>query len=306
MIQNNIVKIQNKEIEDCIYVIRGLQVMVDTDVARFFQTEIKYVNRQVHRNKDRFPDDFCFQLNSQEFKSLRCQNVTFSLITKNRKYRPFVFTEHGILALAGVLNSEVAAKMSVEIVRKFVEMRKFIQSNSDLLLSLAKLQNRQIEFENLTNQKFEKIYQLIEKVDIPKEVVFFSGQVYDAYEFITRIVTKATNSIILIDPYCDAKALHYLKEKLPNTSLLIVKGQNAKLSTEDIQLFTSQYGEIELITTDLIHDRYLIIDEKDCYSLGCSLNNAGKKMFSIHQHEDKTITVKILENLNKIKRSPNL
>ena len=153
--QLNIISIENTNIEECIFNIRGQQVMFDNDVAFFFGTEVKKLNQQMKRNIERFPKDFCFQLSEKEIDSiLRSQNVTFNTISSKRRYKPYVYTEHGVLALAGVIKNETATKMSVEIVRKFVQMRRFIIENGDVLLALAKLQNRQIEFENETNKKF--------------------------------------------------------------------------------------------------------------------------------------------------------
>ena len=200
---NSELVLEKKRIDECIYNIRGSQVMLDNDIAFFFGVETKYLNRQMKRNIERFPEDFCFQLSKDEYNDLRCQNVTFKLSTYDRKYLPYVYTEHGIIALAGVLKNVVAAKMSVEIVRKFVQMRKFILENGDLLITLAKLQNRQLEFENETNRKFEEVFKAIGKLDLPQTALFYDGQWYDAFDYIVSIVAKASKSIILIDPYCD-------------------------------------------------------------------------------------------------------
>ena len=180
----------NKNIEDCIFTIRDQQVMLDSDIAVFFAIDVKRLNQQMKRNNYRFPEDFCFRLNSKEFNILRSQNVTFSSSTKGRKYPPYVYTEHGIIALAGVLKSSVADKMSVEIARKFIEMRKFILENRDILLSLAKLQNRQLEYENETNQRFEQVFNLIGKLDLPKTALFCAGQWFDAFDYITNIINS--------------------------------------------------------------------------------------------------------------------
>ena len=145
----NIVK--DKDISKKIYICRGIQVMLDSDIAFFFGIETRRLNEQMKRNIDRFPYDFCFQINSKEFKILMSQNATSSYGGKRKL--PYVYTEHGIIALAGVIKSDIAAKMSVEIARKFIQMRKFIIENGDTLLALAKLQNRQLEFENETNKK---------------------------------------------------------------------------------------------------------------------------------------------------------
>lgn len=295
----HLISIENKNIEECIYSIRGQQVMLDSDVAFFFGTEVKKLNQQMKRNTGRFPKDFCYQLTAKEFDSiLRSQNVTSFTLSSKRRYRPYVYTEHGILALAGVIKNDVAAKMSVEIVRKFVQMRKFIMENGDVLLALAKLQNRQIEFENETNKKFDEILKLIDKADLPKQAIFSAGQFYDAYEYISSIIRKANSSIVLIDPYCDAKAFTFLKNKKESVKLTICSSHLSKLEKEIIDKFESQYGKINLKQLDDNHDRYLIIDNEECYQLGASLNYAGKKMFDIIKIENKEIIDFLLKKIN--------
>ncbi len=295
----HLISIENKNIEECIYSIRGQQVMLDSDVAFFFGTEVKKLNQQMKRNTGRFPKDFCYQLTAKEFDSiLRSQNVTSFTLSSKRRYRPYVYTEHGILALAGVIKNDVAAKMSVEIVRKFVQMRKFIMENGDVLLALAKLQNRQIEFENETNKKFDEILKLIDKADLPKQAIFSAGQFYDAYEYISSIIRKANSSIVLIDPYCDAKAFTFLKNKKESVKLTICSSHLSKLEKDVIDKFESQYGKINIKPLDDNHDRFLIIDNEECYQLGASLNYAGKKMFDIIKIENKEIIDFLLKKIN--------
>lgn len=279
----------DKNIEDCIYTIRGQQVMLDSDIANLFKVEVRVINQQMKRNIERFPEDFCFQINSREFKTLRSQNVTFNYSTKGRKYLPYVYTEHGIMALAGVIKSEIAAKMSIEIVRTFVQMRKFILENGDVLLTLAKLQNRQFEFENETNHKFEQVFKMIEKLDLPKTALFYDGEWFDAFEFIVFIIQRAKNSITLIDPYCDNRALSFFKYKNDGVEVLICNGPKSKLEEEEISRFESQYGLIKVKTIENLHDRFLIVDEEECYDLGTSLNYAGKKLFVISKIENTNI-----------------
>ena len=284
----------DRNIEDCIYTIRGQQVMLDSDLASLFQVEPRAINQQMKRNIERFPSDFCFQLNSNEFKTLRSQNVTFNSSTKGRKYLPYVYTEHGVMALAGVLKSDVASKMSIEIVRKFVQMRKFVLENGDVLLALAKLQKRQLEFENETNRKFEQVFRLIEKLDLPKSALFYNGEWFDAFDYIVDIIRKAKESIILIDPYCDNKALSFFKYKNDGVEILICNGPNSKLEEEEISRFESQYGAIIVKTLDDLHDRFLIIDKEECYDLGTSLNYAGKKLFAINKIDRAAVIKEIV------------
>lgn len=296
---NNLQILPNKNIEDCIFTIRDQQVMLDSDIALFFDIDTKRLNEQMKRNFNRFPEDFCFRLNSKEFKTLRSQNATFSSSTKGRKYTPYVYTEHGIVALAGVLKSSVADKMSVEIARKFIEMRKFILENNDILLSLAKLQNRQLEYENETNQRFEQVFNLIGKLDLPKTALFCAGQWFDAFDYITNIINSANKSVILIDPYCDVKALTFLSHKKENVELTIVASEQAKVTQEEVQIFESQYGLAKIIKQSDIHDRYLIIDSEKCYALGASLNYAGKKLFTIHEIEEQDTIQFLINKINE-------
>lgn len=294
----DLISIENKNIEECIYNIRSQQVMIDSDVAYFFGVTVSSLNRQMRRNVDRFPSDFCFQLSDKETNDLRCQKGTTNLLSSKRRYNPYAYTEEGIITLAGVLKNDIAAKMSVEIARKFIQMRRFILENGDALLALAKLQNRQIEFENETNRKFDEILKLISKADLPKQAIFSAGQFYDAYEYISSIVRRANRFIILIDPYCDVKAFTFLKNKKESVELTICSSRLSKLEKEEIEKFESQYGEINIKQLNDNHDRYLIIDNEECYQLGASLNYAGKKMFSIIKNENKEIIGFLLKQIS--------
>ena len=286
---------KNKNIKEKIFVCHGVQVMLDSDVAELFGVETRSLNQQMKRNIDRFPNDFCFKLNSKEFQNLTSQNVTSSY--GGRRHLPYVFTEHGIIALAGVLKSDTAAKMSVEIARAFIQMRHFIIENGDVLLKLAQLQNRQINFEIETNKRFDEILKLINKADLPKQVLFFDGQYYDAYDFISSLIRKAETSICLIDPFCDNRALTFLSNKKSNVSVVICKSSKTKLTNQEIDIFAKQYGTIQIINNNDVHDRFLIIDSVECYSLGTSLNFAGKKTFVITKIEDEMIITSILARI---------
>lgn len=294
----NLLSIENKSIEECIHNIRGKQVMLDSDVAFFFGVTVSSLNRQMRRNVDRFPSDFCFQLSDKETNDLRCQKGTTNFLSSKRRYNPYAYTEEGIITLAGVLKNDIAAKMSVEIARKFIQMRKFILENGDVLLALARLQNRQIEFENETNRKFDEILKLISRADLPKQAIFSAGQFYDAYECISSVIRKANSSIVLINPYCDAKAFTFLKNKKESVKLTICSSHLSKLEKEEIEKFESQYGKINIKQLDDNHDRFLIIDNEECYQLGASLNYAGKKMFDIIKIENKEIIDFLLKKIN--------
>lgn len=273
--------LQSNSTENLIYHVRDMYVMLDSDIAFFFQVETSRLNEQMKRNKERFPKDFCVKLNSLEFKNLRSQNAIFREATKGRKYAPYMYTEHGIIALAGVLKSDVAAKASVEICRKFIQMRKMLLSNHQLLAEVGCIREDLIEFKNETNKAIEDIYRKIERYDLPKNQIVAEGRVYDAFEYIVKIIKSASRSIVLVDPYTDASAFIYLNHKNNDVHLTIYKGTQSRLKDEEIQLFEAQNGKINVSTKKLIHGRYIIIDQKECYLLDGSLNRTAKSLFAI-------------------------
>lgn len=138
-------------------------MMLDSDIAFFFQVETSHLNEQMKRNKERFPKDFCVKLNSLEFKDLRSQNAIFREATNGRKYTPYMYTEYGIIALARVLKSDFAAKASLEICRKFIQIRKMVLSNHQLLAEVSCIKEDFLEFKNEINEAIEDIYRKIER-----------------------------------------------------------------------------------------------------------------------------------------------
>ena len=209
--KNTLISIDETSITNLIYTIRGKQVMLDSDLAALYQVETKYLNRQRSRNSDRFPEDFCFQLTKEEYDFLRCQNVT----SKNeegsggRRYMPYMFTEQGIAMLSSVLKSDVATKVSVNIMRAFVEMRKFVLSNSEMFARLDRVELKQLE----TDKKLEEVFNYIASNTEVKQKIFFDGQIYDAFSFIVDLIGKAQKKLILIDNYVDVNTLNLLCKK---------------------------------------------------------------------------------------------
>lgn len=282
--------VSEETIEDKILTIRGIQVMLDKDVANLFEINTKSLNQQMKRNINRFPEDFCFQLNSKELNSiLRSQNVTSNSLSSKRRYKPYVYTEQGIIALSGVIKNDFAIDMSIKIVRAFISMRKFIIENGDILLKLAQLQNRQIDFEIKTNKRFEEVINSINKAELPKQVLFFNGQYFDAYDFIVLLIKKAKKSLLLMDPYCDNRALSLISNKNEVVQVTIYKSNKAKLNEDMVEAFIKEYGEIQIKNTELFHDRFLIVDNEECYFLGASINCAGKKAFAVNKAEKEIV-----------------
>ena len=282
--ENALIPIDETGITNLIYTIRGKQVMLDSDLASLYQVETKYLNRQRSRNADRFPEDFCFQLTKEEYEVLRCQNVT----SKNeegsggRRYMPYMFTEQGIAMLSAVLKSGIATKVSINIMRAFVEMRKFVVSNREMFARLDRVELKQLE----TDKKLEEVFNYIASNTEVKQKIFFDGQIYDAFSFIADLIGKAQGKLILIDNYVDVNTLNILCKKNIGVDVLIATSGKGNLTTKDINKFNAQYPRLSVKTTTDFHDRFLIIDDKEGYFIGASIKDAGKKSFAITKIED--------------------
>jgi len=285
---NKIVVSDNIKIENMIYEIRGKNVMLDSDLAMLFGYETKQLNRQVLRNINRFPENYCFQITDTEYISLRCQNGTLKNGRgEHRKYLPYVFTEYGITMLAGILKSELAIKMSLRIVDIFITMKNYI--NTSLI--------EQKYFNELTIKNTEDIKLLQESFDKlnTKESnnhIFYEGQIYDAYSLLIDILSKVKKEIIIIDNYAGKKLFDIIK----NINVKV------KIYTENIdniskEKYEKQYSNLEIINTNIFHDRFVIIDNKVLYHSGASFKDLGKKCFAITKMEDNNI---LKELLNKI------
>ncbi|MDY0315903.1 MAG: ORF6N domain-containing protein, partial [Bacteroidales bacterium] len=275
--------ISQKEIENRIFYIRGVQVMLDNDLAEIYRVETRVLNQAVKRNIERFPEDFMFQLTEIEWKNLKSQNV-MSSEHGGRRTLPFAFTEQGVSGLSAVLKSEAAAKMHVAIMRTFVQMRKFINENLGLLQRIEDVERKQLQ----TDKKFEQIFKALENKDIiPTQGIFFDGQIFDAYEFTSKIIRSAQKSIILIDNYINESTFVHLSKKKKGVQVsLLCKNINTQLKL-DIQKANEQYGDFEQKTFSKSHERFLIIDNSEVFHLGASLKDLGKKWFAFSKM-DKT------------------
>jgi hypothetical protein len=165
----------------------------------------------------------------------------------------------------------------------FVSMRKLLQSNILLEYRLS-----QVEFKHLeTEQKFNQIFKALESKDsLPQQGIFFEGQIFDAYMFISNIIRSAQNSIVLFDNYIDDSVLTQLDKRDKTVSAVIYTQQVDKKLQLDIQKHNSQYAPIEIKVIKTIHDRFLMIDEIDVYHIGASLKDAGKKWFAFSKLND--------------------
>lgn len=265
------------EIKNLIYTIRGKQVMLDSDLASLYQVETKNLNKAVKRNIERFPVSFCFQLTEEEVQNLRFQSGTSSESYGGRRYMPYVFTEQGIAMASAILRSNIAVKVSVEIMEAFVEMRRMLISNASLFRRLDKIELKQLE----ADQKFEEIFKALESDKLHSEKgIFYDGQIFDAYTFISDIIRSAKISIILIDNYVDDTVLTLLGKRDQSVTATIYTKNFSNQLQLDLQRYNSQYPAIEIELFSNAHDRFIIVDNTELYHIGASLKDLGKKWFA--------------------------
>ena len=226
MEENNLTiqnELSNEDIKKLIYTIRGKQVMLDSDVAMLYHYETKSINKAVKRNIDRFPEDFCFQLTRSEMDKMWFQNGTTSKGENNKyrseKYLPYAFTEQGIAMLSGILKNDIAIDVSINIIRAFIEMRKFINTNKNLFEKVINIENKMDKKFIEQDKKFDKIFNQLQLEENIKQRIFFEGQIYDAYSIIVDIIKKANNKILIIDNYIDDSVLKMLAKKKSNTEV---------------------------------------------------------------------------------------
>ena len=285
-------ELEEIKIESLIYNIRGKQVMLDSDVAMFFGYETKQLNRQVFRNINRFPENYCFRLTEEEYNSLRCQNVTLkSGRGEHRKYLPYVFTEYGITMLAGILKSDVAVAASLKIVDTFISMKKYLKEN---IIEQAFINEMVLRHE----KDIKLLQETFDKLDRSKNQIFFDGQIYDSYSKIIDLMNIAKKELIIIDSYADKVILDMISGL--NIKVILITKTKTLLRNLDIEKYNMQYNNLNIIYDDTFHDRYLIIDKSVIYHLGTSINHIGSKTFSINKLEDSVVIESLLNKLNNI------
>ena len=280
--------------------IRDKQVMVDSDLAMLYQVETGALNRAVKRNIKRFPEDFRFQITTEEYENLKCQSGISSLNENGyggRRTLPYVFTEQGISMLASVLHSDVAVNVSIGIMRAFVEMRRFIANNALLFERISNVELKQLEYQKQTDEKLEQIFEYISEHEEASQKVFFDGQIYDAFSLIVSLIQKAEKEITLIDGYVDLGTLNLLAKKHDGVSVTVYTHQRTRLSNMDVENFNAQYPTLKIKYTKVFHDRFLILDQSTAYHIGASLKDAGKKCFGINLIQDAGIIKDILQRL---------
>ena len=298
----DITQLQTTEIENKILVIRNCQVMIDRDLATLYGVETKRLNEQVKRNIERFPEDFCFQLSKEEFENWRSQFATSNVDKMGVRRAPFAFTEQGVAMLSTVLKSETAIQASIQIMKAFVAMRRFMQNNAQIFVELGSIKQHLIESDlhhKENDQKIERLFTLMDRYKIEdKQGIFFQGQIFDAYAKFESFIQQAKKEIILIDQYVDLSVLERLTKKRKGVNVTIYTKTHTPLTAQDIQQFNAQYPTLSVFHTTKMHDRFLIFDRSIIYHIGASLKDLGKKCFAFEILEDaSTLIPAILANV---------
>jgi len=276
--------ISSGNIKNMIFPFRGLQIMIDRDLAELYGVPTKRLNEQVKRNLNRFPKSFRFQLTNNEKIELVANCDRFKKL-KHSSVNPYAFTEQGVAMLSAVLHSQTAVDISIKIMEAFVDMRKFILNNATIFQRLNNIEQKQIENDN----KFELLFKALESNTIrPKQGIFYNGQIFDAYKFVAELIKVAKKSIVLIDNYVDETVLT-LFSKNQRVNVKIYTKNITKQLKLDLDKYNTQYKSIEVRKFNQAHDRFLIIDNEIVYHFGASLKDLGKKWFAFSKFEMNAI-----------------
>ena len=292
-------------IEPLIKVIRGQQVMLDKDLATLYGVETRVLNQTVKRNIERFPDDFRFELSREE--CLRSQIVISNGRGGNR-YSTYAFTEQGVAMLSSVLRSQTAIEVNIQIMRAFVSMRHFMVNNASMFSRLETIEYHQLEIlqhqqdtdKHLqeSDKRIEEVFRRLDEGNAkPKQGVFYNGQIYDAYTFVSDLIKSAKKRIVLIDNYVDETVLTLLDKRAEGVSAVIYTQQINRQFRLDIDRHNAQYAPIDVETFRLSHDRFLCIDD-DVYHIGASIKDLGKKWFGFSKMEILTPN-ELAERINR-------
>ena len=287
---NEIIVKDEVKIEDLIYEVRGVQVMLDSDLAKLYETETKRINEAVYRNKEKFPERFCFRISEEEYNDLKSQIATSK---GGARKGHTVFTEQGVAMLATVLKTSVATKVSISIMDAFVALRKYISSN---LIEQRYINNMVIEHDSEIKFLQESFQKFEEKKKVNE--IYFNGQIFDAYSKIQEIFKSATKKLIIIDSYADSTLLDIIKGL--SVEVIIITKANNLLTYQDILKYNKQYQNLKVIYDNTFHDRYFVIDEKLFYHCGASVNRIGYKTFSITLIGDDDVCKILMNRINSV------
>ena len=275
-------------IQPMIRIIRERQVMLDSDLSALYGVETRRLNEQVKRNMERFPDDFMFQLNKDELDNLMSQNATSSW--GGTRKLPYAFTEQGIAMLSSVLKSKTAVEVNIRIMRAFISMRRFIATNAQLFERLETIEYHQLEMkqhQEVTDKRIDEVFKRLD-ADVPPVQGI-------AYRFVSDLIRKAEQSVVLIDNYADDTVLTLLDKRKEGVSATIYTQRVSNQFQLDVDRHNAQYPLIEVKRFNKAHDRFLLIDN-EVYHIGASIKDLGRKWFGFTLMRDITA----IELINRI------
>ncbi len=305
-----------------VYIIRGQQVMLDYDLAEIYGYEVKRLNEQVKRNIARFPEDFMFQLTTEEDGFLKSQFATSSWGGKRKL--PYAFTEQGIYMLATVLRGELAEQQSIFIMRAFREMRHYIKQNqqfvtqSEMRFLTAKVSEISVQVAGITdwkNRAEERFGSIQRSIDMLNEnfvsdkdfknFVIYKGQKFEADAAYIDIYQQAKKSIYVVDDYVNTKTLQLLSQKQAGVEVILFTenghGKRGFLTTEVVSDFVQQYSPLIIKPNPDCHDRLIVLDYGEgtelVYHCGASSKDAGKKLCAINQISETAMIHPVIDRL---------
>ncbi len=268
-------------IKNKIHNIRGKQVMLDSDLAELYDVDVKRLNEQVKRNIERFPEDFMFQLNDVDFEILRSQIATANIAWSKKRFLPFAFTEQGVSMLSSVLRSKKAVDVNIQIMRTFVAMRHFLFQNFEVFEKFQRIDKKLL----VHDDNFNKIFEAMETKQLtPSQGIFFESKMFDAFLFVSDLIKKAKQRLVLFDNYVDESTLKLFSDKAESVSVKVYTKSISEKLLLAIKKFNEQHRNLEVFEFDKSHDRFLIIDD-DVYHFGASLKDLGKKWFAFSKLE---------------------
>ena len=276
------------DVQRRIIAVRGVQVMLDRDLAALYGVETRVLNQAVRRNIGRFPEDFMFQLSKED--CLRSQIVTLNEARgKHLKYMPYAFTENGIAMLSSVLRSETAIEVNIRIMRAFTAMRRFVSDHAGLVQRVGAIELKQLE----TDKRIDTVFDALDRGNLLPSGILPAESEFDSMRYVSRLIESAQFEIVLIDPYSDAVTLEVLSKKRPGVKVRLVCKDRGKPTPTEIAKFNRQYKGLAVTYSDDFHDRFLIIDNVELHGLGSSINCLGRRVAS-HTTRDAKEIAKLL------------
>ena len=305
MSKNQIVVYQPNEtvgldVRNRILTIRGVQVLLDRDLAELYGVTTGALNQAVKRNSNRFPERFMFQLSEDEFNNWKSQivisNLPAAAVRMGLRKRPFVFTEHGVAMLASVLRSETAVRVSLAIIDAFVAMRRLMFANAEVFNRIENVERRQIADQAQNEERFNKVFKALDEKRVKVQGVFYDGQLWDARTLVLKLIAGAKRSLLLIDNWATAATLDLFAKKRKGVKVTIITSEHFKkgepnyaISNADIESFNAQYPKLVVRYNETFHDRFLIIDDKELYLFGASLKDLGGRCFAFTKLDSSEI-----------------